>query len=349
MDLCIGCSRCEKVCPVLHAADGESTQKTPQVYAAYSKDRELVRQSSSGAVFSEIAEQVLSGGGAVCGAVCDEQLTIKHVLIIDRKDIAALQGSKYVQSWLGNTFQQVLDLLKEGKQVLFVGTPCQVEGLLLFIPEKYREHLVTMDFVCHGVPSPKVWQKYLHDQERYYHRKALSANFRMKKRGWRSFSLSVKYKEKGRVTQLLERNAYLQAFLRNVILRPSCYDCKFKTIQRHSDFTVADFWKIWSVDTSMYNKMGVSMVIVHTEKGQRLLDSIRSRLVIKEEHLRPGKDVNENMLESVPQPASRQKFFDHLDDFTFNELYKLYVKRGVIYELKNFAKCYLKVLMYYLK
>ena len=156
-DLCVSCNKCNHVCPV---QKNEKKAVVSKAYAAWNKDDAILRGSSSGGVFSILAQYVLRKGGVVCGAAFDEGNVVKHILVENAADLEKLRGSKYVQSEIGHIFVQIKDLLKSGRQVLFSGTPCQVAGLNSYL-EKDFDNLLTVDVACHGVPSPKVWQKYI--------------------------------------------------------------------------------------------------------------------------------------------------------------------------------------------
>ena len=245
-DICIHCGLCEKVCPELHLLEEREPFK---VYAAKNINEEVRESSSSGGIFTLIAEQIIDEGGVVFGARFDEHWEVIHDMVTTKEDLKIFRGSKYVQSRMGNTFKQVKCCLEVGKKVLFTGTPCQVAGLKHFLRKDY-DNLLTMDFVCHGVPSPKVWRSYL--SEISQGSKIKNIEFRNKQQGWKNFCfvLDIENLKRGNVlskSSVFGDNIFMQAFLSNILLRPCCYACPVKCGKSGSDLTVGDFWGIEKV------------------------------------------------------------------------------------------------------
>ncbi|MCI5660120.1 MAG: Coenzyme F420 hydrogenase/dehydrogenase, beta subunit C-terminal domain [Clostridium sp.] len=293
---CINCDRCNRVCPVQKLLSVDD--KEPLCYAAISRQDRQRAQSSSGGVFSLLAEKVLEQGGAVYGAAMEPDLTVRHLRITHTEDLPRLMGSKYVQSRMEDGYTRVRWDLAQGRKVLFSGTGCQVQGLLGYLGGP-KPGLLTVDVICHGVPSEAVW--------RAYGRKIgaqTPLSFRDKSFGWLSFSM--RFEE--HVTQYY-KDPYMRLFLSDVILRPSCYHCPAKGASRVSDLTLADFWGIQNVDPTMFDDKGTSLVLVHSAAGEQALAQIRSDLLLKAESLESAFAGNPNALHSATEPKARAAFF----------------------------------------
>lgn len=239
---CIGCDLCDKSCQVLNPITNENE---PIVAYACNNLNDAVRmQSSSGGIFSLIAEWIISQNGVVFGAGFDDELNVVHMAVDNTNDLSKLRGSKYVQSVIGDSYIQTKELLDAGIKVLFSGTPCQIDGLLHFLRKDY-DNLYTLDIVCHGVPSPKVWKKYLEYQE-ILNGSSLSKTklptFRSKEDGWIRFRSALFFENGNSYSMTHEKDLYMKAFLKNVSLRNSCFSCYSKSINRNSDITLADLW-----------------------------------------------------------------------------------------------------------
>lgn len=291
---CIECGLCERVCPMINVG---SSRKPLLILAIKNKSEEVRLNSSSGGVFSLLAENILNQGGVVFGAAYDENWDVVHTYIGDIKDLDKLRRSKYVQSRIGDTYKQARGFLNKGMKVLFTGTPCQIAGLIHFLRRPYA-NLVTMDFVCHSVPSPKVWRKYLHEE---YTRKGVDGknsvfqslkvmpfikgiNFRDKTYGWKKYSFSLFLAEasaegeKNTVFRsLYYDNLYMNFFLSDTISRPSCFACKAKNGSSGADITVGDYWWIDAIHPEIDDDKGCSVVYVFTDKGKKQVDNIQPK------------------------------------------------------------------------
>lgn len=272
---CIDCKLCEKVCPIINPNE----DKQPlEVYATINPDEETRKQSSSGGVFTLFATRIIQENGVVFGARFDENGEVKHDYTETLEGLAVFRGSKYVQSRIGNTYQKAESFLKSGKKVLFSGTPCQIAGLKRFLKKDY-DNLITVDFICHGVPSPKIWRNYLKATcnqlagGKDYEIKAI--NFRNKDKGWKkyNFSLSLNIKDEANGKRYKEfcepagNNAYMKGFLGDLYLRPSCHYCAVKSGKSGSDITIADHWGVQKQNPSLDDGKGVSLAFYNTPKG----------------------------------------------------------------------------------
>lgn len=308
---CIDCGLCEKVCPVLTPYE---TRKPQQVLAAINKNEKIRMESSSGGIFTLLAEKIINEGGVVFGARFDEewQVTLDYTETIE--GLAAFRGSKYVQARTCETYKQCERFLKEGRKVLYTGTPCQIAGLHHFLRKGY-DNLTTCDFVCHGTPSPKVWRLYLKDVIEGANRAISDIQFRNKDNGWKAFNFKMTYDE-GRETTALSSchkdNLFMRAFLRDMILRPSCHDCKAKSCRSGSDITIADYWGINSIHPKMDDDKGTGLVLIHTSKGESALDLALTNYLetTYEEALRNNPAIERP---AVAHP-NRAKFFKVIDN-----------------------------------
>lgn len=342
---CIDCGLCEKVCNELHPYD----KRTPQnVLAAINKNEDIRLESSSGGIFYILAEKTINEGGVVFGARFDEQWQVLIDYTEDINGVRAFMGSKYVQARIENAYKDVRRFLKEERKVLFSGTPCQVAGLHKFLRKTY-DNLLTVDFICHGTPSPKVWALYLKDV--VDEAKCISSlEFRNKQNGWKNFCFNLRYNKGDQTVSLLtsfRNNPYIKAFLYDIILRPSCYDCKAKGCSSQSDITIADFWGIQTIFPDMDDDKGTSMVFINTDKGRTLLDL--SKVKNRETTFENIKRLNPVCCCSVSESPKRKYFFNHLDSEDFvalvNDCTKPTIIQQVIMKLRVCKRFVHRILM----
>ena len=322
---CINCELCEKVCPIIQVKTNKTigTNNDPNVYVAYCKDECVRMDSSSGGLFSAIANPILDAEGVVFGAALDDENTVQHVAICEKLDLEKLRGSKYVQSNTLQTFSEVKKYLTAGKVVLYTGTACQIAGLKSFLRKDY-ENLYTIDVLCHGVPSPKLWNRYLDEQKKSHGADVRRTFFRHKKYGWKTYAVSLEFTNDTAYVSIFNKDAYMQMFLQNICLRPSCHSCQFKNIHRPSDITLGDCWGIEKYMPDMDDNKGTSVVLVHTKKGQELLDSISDKLVIRNAELDQALPPTSDSRKSVVPHKNRKQFFDRLNQgASINELLRL--------------------------
>ena len=220
---CVNCGLCDKVCPIKEKV---CISNEPVAYAAYNKDEEIRKESSSGGIFTLLAEKILEKQGIVFGAIFDDNFHVIHTYIDSKKQLEKLRGSKYVQSTIGDCYKIAKQYLEEDKYVLFTGTPCQIEGLRSYLQKDYKK-LYTQDIICHGVPSPKVWEKYMEYRKNKDKEIPQKIYFRNKDNGWKRYNVKFKYKQ-GEYKNRQSKDVYMQAFLRDISLRDSCYHCNFK-------------------------------------------------------------------------------------------------------------------------
>lgn len=302
---CIHCDKCKTVCPILTPLLPAGQTKT---YVGYTPNEEIRRHSSSGGIFTLAAQFVLKKGGVVFGAAFDDAFQVCHIGVESEEDLWRLRGSKYVQSNLGNTYSQARQHLTAGRWVLFSGTACQIAGLKKYLGKNY-ERLLTIDVLCHGVPSPRIWKLYLEDQERTNQARITSIQFRDKRLGWKRFSMRILF-ENGREYAVPFRNdIFMNMFLGNIDLRPACHDCRFKEFPRVSDMTLGDCWGIHKHMPEMDDDQGTSVVLVHTKKGQELLKALPENTILKGAELDRVLPASADSRKSVEMHPNRRKFW----------------------------------------
>ena len=328
-DKCIDCGLCKKACPVLNTKENNSLNKC---YVGYNKDSNERLNASSGSIFSLIANYVLDNNGIVVGAAFDENNHLNHIAIESKELLGPLRKSKYLQSDLNNIFTYVKEQIKTRK-VLFVGTPCQVAGIKSFI--KNSDNLITIDLFCHGVPSPKLFKKYIEELENRNNDKLVNYDFRDNSTGWDSYSNKAIFKNK-EIKEQSKDNSYMKLFLSDIALRESCYNCNFKLGNKYSDITLGDFWGIKNHYSEMYNKEGVSAIIINTELGKEVFNDIKDSLEYKECELDKIVSGNPSLIVSSKRPRKRMEVFNDIDNTSFTKLYKKYYKNNnILKRLKN--------------
>lgn len=316
------------------------------VYAAFSNDLQLRMASSSGAVFSVLAHAILEEKGIIYGVrMAEDCYSAEFCRVTNKEELTQLRGSKYLQAHVGDTFKQVKQDLVDEKKVLFAGTGCQVNGLKLFLQKEY-ENLFCLDVVCHGTPSPKLWESYVKYREKEYHAKLLEVSFRNKDRHlWDGFEMKEVDSNQNQVYISRHVDPYFSLFVSNVCLRPSCYNCQAKRVKL-SDITIADFWGIDDVAPEMNDGMGVSLVITRTDRGQALFDEIRKELIVKEVSYQQGVHNNMSEYRSYDMPKKRDAFFTDFSRMDFKALSSKYLAIPLGTKVKRMIKSALiKILM----
>lgn len=333
-DACVDCGLCARTCPVLEPT---TTSGASVAYAARAREDALREVSSSGGVFSLLAMEVLNQGGVVFGAVFDEDFRVVHRVARDPHELVGLRGSKYVQSRIGDTFRQAKEYLEDGTTVLFSGTPCQIEGLHKYLQHTY-DHLITQDLICHGVPSPMVWDKYVQEQEKAYRSSLCGVNFRHKSPSWRRYSLQLHFCNTKTYTAMRSDDPYMRSFLQDLTLRPSCYQCPFKKLHRVSDITLADFWGVQECAAHMDDDRGTSLVICHTDKGRAWFNRLQDALQYEPTDLQAAVAHNGAMLQSAPLPSVRHAFMQDIKTMSFKRAVHRYCPKLTLWR-RLMGKC----------
>lgn len=318
---CVDCGACKAACPVL--TKSEQVEATPEAFVAVGSDTEVRLSSSSGGVFTVLAEKILDEGGVVFGAAFDDEFKVVHKAVEEKSELSLLRGSKYVQSEIGDSFEEVKRYLKDGRKVLFSGTPCQVAGLKSYLKTDY-DNLICLDFICHGVPSPDLWKRYVEYCELKNGSKLKTASFRDKTESWGSFSMRLEFENGSVQCNNLSRDLYLRAFLSDVALRPSCYECGFKTIGRMADITLADYWDVSKIHPEMFDNKGTSLLLIHSEVGQKLLDAVGDRMTLKPTDLERALKSNSAAVKSAARPVARGSFLADVKTMRFDKAVNKY-------------------------
>lgn len=340
-DTCISCGKCLKACPANHPKEPGSSSHI-KVFAMQHKQEEILSKSSSGGVFYALASSFVENGGIVFGAAMqDGAKRLCHRGVTKKEDLAPLLQSKYLQSDTVTAYSQIKALLSEGKMVLYVSTPCQVQGLKAFLGKDFTG-LYTVDFICHGTPSADLWQKYAAYAEKKYHTSLKAVSFRDKKYGWYDFSVRMTFENGKCVTEGLHDNLYMRAFLKDLSLRGSCYHCSANCYRSGSDLTLADFWNIERVSSQFSNNKGTSAVLVHSSKGTELLSKIENLFTIEERTPDEILKYNRVLETSVARPASRELYLAEAEKGNFEKADDRYVCTSVKERMKKRVKRLLK-------
>lgn len=275
-----------------------------RLFACYNTNDEIRGISSSGGIYYLLADKVIQDGGVVYAA-CYEGLRVKHIRIDKKEEIDQTCGAKYIQSDLGDTFKSIAVDLKNGRKVLFVGQPCQCAGLRQSVGQ--HDNLICVDFVCHGIPGKDVWQKYLELMKKHGI-SIRSVNMRDKSTGWKKYNWRIETEDGRIIIQPRTENAYMKGFLKDLYLRPSCYQCHFKGVVRQTDITLGDYWGIETAHPEMFDDKGVSLVMLHSEKGKDLFSKIKASLRIVETTVEKATKANPSIIISPMKPREADVF-----------------------------------------
>lgn len=327
---CINCSKCRKVCPMEENYMGR--EAAPEIYAGKSKDENIVKESSSGGMFSALAQWVLERNGVVYGVAFDENFSVRHMRAISEREVGRFRGSKYVESDISQVYQPIIEDLKAGCVVLVTGTPCQISAVTKFLKLKHigTDKLYTCDNICHGVPSRKVWGDYLNILKRKHiavDDKITHIHMRSKKKSWRAKTLDIGL-QSGNIDTVLEKLSFNRLYETLLITRPSCFACRYTSYKRPSDFTVGDFWNAESMKLPFDIDGGVSTLMVNTEKGERVLGELRNRLYLypltKQQSWQPHLEY------SAKCPANQEKFWEEYNTLDREAVFRKYMKGSVL-------------------
>lgn len=323
---CVDCRLCERVCPVINV---ERLRKNdfaePICYAAEHKNIEVVFDSTSGGLFSALADIMYRQGGYVGGAVFNEDFSVRHFISSDKHDLPRLRSSKYLQSRLDGFYREVRQLLRRGERVLVCGSPCQMAALRAFLGCDY-DNLLIADYICRGINSPKVWRKYLDSFEERYGSPVVYCKAKSKEYGWRNLTQKVILADGRHIYETKDQSAFTKGYLRtNAYCRPSCYSCPFKGFPRMADITLADFWGIERIDHSMEKNLGTSLVMTNSRKGAEYFERIKARIHYKEVPFHEAEKGNPALnLPLGPPRVDRKAFFDDLDRMAFTQVAEKY-------------------------
>jgi len=333
---CSLCNLCERICPSLSSLRNRNEYK-PQIKAAWSLNEDVRFHSTSGGIFTEIAQSIIkNNNGYVIGARYTEDQLVEHYIIDTIEDIHLLRQSKYLQSNKTFIYKEIKKLLKNNKTVLFVGTPCEVSGLLNYL-EKYYENLIVCDFVCLGANSPKVYLRYLNMLEKKYQSKVKKVWFKNKTYGWNKFCTKIEFENGDFYLQDRYSDHFMKGYigLHKLYMRPCCECCKYKSIPRISDITLADFWGIGDKDSSLDPDKGTSLIMINSKKGHFLFNSIKENIFNIDCELKDALVGNPAIFNSAKMDSKRKLFFQEIDFLEFDQLINKYTKDSLWIKMKK--------------
>lgn len=343
---CINCNLCTSVCPIEHFSKTKQINE-PIVIACQNKNKKELSVSSSGGLFTLIAKHIISQGGSVYGAAFETTLKVKHIRINKIEELEQLRGSKYVQSDINDTFKQVKKDLQSNIKVYFVGTPCQISGLKLYLRKEYP-NLITTDLICHGVPSQKAFDTCLNQLNKKYHSTINQYKFRDKNiNGWSCWGSSSSFKKGHKIKNIIyDKNMklYFNGFITGDMMRYCCYECPFTTTNRTGDLTLADYWSINKYHPNFPNiSQGVSLLLINSHKGENIWHEIKEQTNFLISNIQYASQCNHNLTQTTPlnkeeRSISYNLYFNDYKKFTK----KYYPKKEFIEALKQFIKYYIK-------
>lgn len=303
-DKCINCGKCLKICPMRNNSFRTQKYERPLAYAVKHKNEQDRMESRSGGIFTALSDVVLNNNGIIYGCILNDNFEAIHYRADNKENRNMMRGSKYVQSSMKGISNQVIEDLKKGKIVMFTGTGCQIQGIRQAVPTNLQKNLLLVDIVCHGVPSPKIWREYLKYMSNKYKGNITAVDFRNKKEyGWKDHVESI---EVNGIRH--DSKVYTNLFYNHVIIRPSCFKCPYKNLNRPGDITIADFWGIDDAVSSFNDNKGVSLVLINNDVGKEYFEkskeSIIYNLVDLEKTLQPP--LKGNFIE----PSNRRKFWN---------------------------------------
>lgn len=336
---CIGCHRCENACPILHKSI--CLNNLEMAFLVQDNRNDIRLDSSSGGAFTAIAEYIISDGGIVYGVSYSEELEVEHQRAISADGLRKFRGSKYVQSNIKNTYSKIKEDLNEGKKVCFSGTPCQVYGLKSYLGQD-SNNLITIDIACHGVQSPWLFKQYVDFWEKRKGSKIVKIDFRSKDFGYAGSTMKLFFSDKKQINNGSKLQFIKDVMFSGLSLRPSCYDCKFKTKERVSDFTLFDCWHADKFCSEMDDDKGTTSVIIHSEKGRWIMGQVSNKWNFCEVDIDQLILSDGDMVMGSAATNSRRKaFYVDLNNISFENMIKKYgntksPKRIIITLLKPF-------------
>ncbi len=323
-DKCIKCGACERACPWSNAVENPNlASEKPATFAAFAKDESVRLESSSGGIFTVLAEKVLDDGGVVVGVAQTGQTRYGHIIVENKADIVKLRGSKYVQADVGSVYREVRAKLASDKKVLFSGTPCQVAGLYAALGKAaHSADLFTVDIVCHGTPSVKVFEKYVRELEEKRGASFEGINFRDKSTGWGGYSLLHQFKDANPLQVHHGRSKYMRLFLSRICQNTSCDTCHYRKMPRIADITLGDYWGVSKYHPEMNDNKGTSVVLLNTTPGSILFESVADKVVQCDSNVENAIAGNPCIVRSSKPHPKRAEFFANLDRCTLDQLIK---------------------------
>jgi len=318
-NLCTDCGLCERVCPIIFRDKSTETRQSIQVYALRNLNEEIWKSSSSGGVFAALAKYCIAKGGIAYGAEYDDNFVVVHRGETTEDGVTRFRGSKFVQSDLRGVFKEIRKNLNNGRELLFSGVPCQVQGLKLFLNKSYP-NLTTVDILCHGVPSPKVFADYISYIQRHSLLPLKNVFMKDKTFGWGYQNLRLHFG--GEVTEFNNpiSNLWNKVFYDHIANRPSCHKCRFKNLNRAGDISIGDFWGIEKSHPDFHSKKGISLLLVNNSHGMNVFNSIKTNFEYIESNI---EECLQPVLDhSIPEPPERETFWEEYHKYGFDKTIK---------------------------
>ncbi len=328
--LCVNCGKCDLICQFKDNYNRYDNYNKPYVYAMRPLDEKELMKSQSGAAFFILSNIILEEGGTVYGAVFDEKFNVIHSRATTKEEREKMRMSKYVQSDIQNIYPLIKNDLLEGKKVLFSGTPCQVAAIRSFLGKKLSEKLYTIDIICHGVPSPKVWSDYLKYLKKKYHKSIISIITRDKKYGWASHNETYILEDGTKKT----RATFRELFYRHYIVRDSCSNCKFTNTKRVSDITIGDFWGWEKYHNDFMDNKGISLIYINSDKGKELFEKTKSKAIIIPSNIQES--LQPQLQHPIALPNNRQEFINDYKKHNFRYIANKYSDTSLYYQFHSF-------------
>lgn len=327
-NLCIHCGFCERKCPwSIHVDNPNERLSMPKIFAANANDKDLRKMSSSGGIFSLLAQRILESNGVVFGVAQLSKFDFKYIIVEKKEDLKKIRGSKYIQADVGLIYKDVRSYLNQGKKVLFTGTPCQIAALYSVIGKSANENLYTIDIVCHGTPSFKVFKKHVSEIEKKNSSIVEETIFRDKCSGWNAYSVTYKMKfgnNERLITKYHRDDAFMRLFLKNFSLNEACDDCAYRKIPRIADLTLGDYWKIKNVHPELFDDLGTSVVMLNTAHGESLFNEVKHHCSWIASNLESVVVGNRSICFANEPNLKRNRFFEDVDVLTMDQLVKKY-------------------------
>ncbi len=332
---CVDCGKCESVCPCINSL--KQFKEKIDVWCVKHKDNVVRFNSSSGGVFSALAECIIHQNGVVVGVTMSNNCKLaEHIVVQSYEDIKKIRGSKYLQSNIGDIYLRTEKYLEQGKKVLFSGTPCQIKGLKLFLNKDF-DNLVCVDVICHGVPSQKLWAKYIEYLQEKLKSRIINVNFRSKKYGWLDFETKYWDNQEHQYFRFNFEDPYFRMFNSVFCLRPSCYQCQAKDGKSGADITLGDFWNIETIHPIFNDSKGLSMVLLNSNKGKRLFEEVKENFysINKGLNYELAKKCNPAIYKSQSYHPARDIFYKDMNKLSFKKLSKKYTPKTLKIILKG--------------
>lgn len=333
--LCSNCGLCEKICPVINRDKCTSTTLPLNTYALHNKDYDIWFKSSSGGVFNALGKYCIEHGGIVYGAEYNDNFIVVHKKECDSQGLLKFRGSKYVQSDIRGIYKDVKDELLSGRLVLFSGVPCQIEGLKNYLIKKY-DNLITVDILCHGVPSPMIFAQYIDFIKKYSIFRLTDINMKDKTFGWGYQNLRLMYGSFFSEFNSQISNLWNKIYYDHIVTRPSCHKCRFKNLHRPGDLSIGDFWGIEKQHPDFYSHHGISLLLINSEYGHQIWDYIKNKFEYIESNT--SKCLQPVLDHSIPEPDDRKDFWEQYHNCGFDRTIKNRYGISIISILKDKIK-----------